>query len=191
MAEQPDLTGQEGATFYCLFAGFIDQSAVQRFHNLLSIASHQDASLHLLFQCAGGNVADGISLYNLIRKAPTNLTIYNVGCVCSIGVIVFLGAKHRKANPRATFMIHRTYINQLGTSERLTAAANQISIDDQNIESILKEHTKIPADKWEMHKYTDVWFSANDAVNYGIADSLDDFAPPLGTKLINVWPPQN
>jgi ATP-dependent Clp protease protease subunit len=63
-------------------------------------------------------------------------------------------------------------------------------MDDERIESILKLHTRMPPEKWEMHKFSDVWISAEDAVAYGFG-VLGDFSPTLGTKLYNIWPPQN
>jgi ATP-dependent Clp protease protease subunit len=146
--------------------------------------------VHLLLQTNGGNVGEGISLYNLFRTTPFDLTVYNVGSICSIGVIAFLGAKKRKTSKYGTFMIHRAYSSPIGTSERLSAAANQMEMDDKRIEAILKAHTKIPADKWELHKFADVWLSADDAVAYDIAE-IGEFAPPKGQKLFSVWPPQN
>lgn len=175
--------------FYGLFAGSIDQQAVMRFHNALSLASRENAShIHLLFQCSGGIVGDGISLYNLFRACPVDLTLYNVGSVCSIGVIAFLGAKHRKTSKYGTFMIHKAYLGPvIATADKFVAHANQMAIDDARIEAILKTETKIAADKWDVHKYADVWFSADDAIQAGIADGFGEFAPVVGKPIFNVW----
>jgi ATP-dependent Clp protease, protease subunit len=159
---------------YGLFAGVIDQLAVQRFHNAMAIATTNAVQrVHLVFQCSGGLIGDGISLYNLFRVCPIDLTLYNVGSICSIGVIAFLGAKNRKISQYATFMIHRSYVSPaMATSDRLMAAADQIIMDDERIETILKLHTKIPADKWDMHKFSDVWISAKELTNLGRQENL-------------------
>lgn len=175
--------------FYGLFAGQIDQQAVMRFHNAFSIASRERAGhIHLLFQCSGGIVGDGISLYNLFRAAPVDLTLYNVGSVCSIGVIAYLGAKSRKTSKYGTFMIHKAYINPIiGTSDRLVAHAGHMALEDRRIEAILKDETEIGEEKWEQHKYADVWLSADEAIKAKIADGYGEFAPPVGTQVFNVW----
>lgn len=177
---------------FCMFAGSIDQVAVQRFHNMVALASSNKIKhIHLLFQCTGGLIGDGISLYNLFRSSPIELTLYNVGSVASIGVVAYLGATHRRTSQYGAFMIHRAYISPAAaTSDRLTAAAGAIAMDDERIESILKTHTKIPKDKWDMHKFADVWFSAKEAVDFEIAESIEEFAPPKGQQIFNVWPPQ-
>jgi ATP-dependent protease ClpP protease subunit len=154
-----DITPTE---IYGLFAGMIDQAAVQRFHNAFAIAGARGVKhLHLLFQCSGGLIGEAISLYNLFRASPIERTVYNVGSVSSIGVIAYLGAKNRKTSQYGSFMIHRAYVSpSMATSDKLTAAAGQILMDDERIESILKIHTTIPKDKWEL-------------------------------QIFNVWPPQN
>ena len=54
---------------YCMFAGSIDQGAVQRFHNLIAVAGDMRVKhIHILFQCSGGLIGDGISLFNLFSQ---------------------------------------------------------------------------------------------------------------------------
>jgi ATP-dependent protease ClpP protease subunit len=35
--------------------------------------------LHLMFQTTGGDIGDGIALYNLFRALPITISLYNVG----------------------------------------------------------------------------------------------------------------
>lgn len=194
MAEGQQAGSVSTADMYCLFAGAIDQLAVQRFHNIIAMSgAAKIGHVHILFQTSGGTVSDGVSLYNLFRGCPIEITLYNVGAVCSAGVIAYLGAKNRCVSAYGSFMIHRSYLSPIAaTSDRLTAAAGQTLIDDERTENILRSAaSKIPQDKWEMHKFADVWISATEAVSYGIATAVREFATPMGRQLFNVWPPQN
>lgn len=59
---------------HAIFAGAIDQVAVQRLGNAVSLASQNGVEeIHLLFQTFGGNVGDGICLYNIFTNAPMNI----------------------------------------------------------------------------------------------------------------------
>jgi ATP-dependent Clp protease protease subunit len=164
---------------------------VQRFFNAFTIATNNQVThVHLLFQCAGGNVADSICLYNFFQGLPIDLTPYNAGSVQSGGVIAFLGAKHRKCSTHATFMIHRTWATlQAATADRLKAMAESLLLDDERTERILGEHVKIPQEKWETHKAFDLWFSADEACSSGLATEIGEFAPPVGTTLFTIGPP--
>lgn len=62
--------------------------------------------VHLLLSTPGGGVAQGITLYNMLRGFPFKLITHNVGAVNSIGNVVFLAGEERYACPNSTFMFH-------------------------------------------------------------------------------------
>ena len=85
-------------------------------------------------------------LYNFFRTIPIELTLYNGGQVSSAGVVAFLGARHRKTSPNATFMIHRsTNTAQFATSTKLTHMAQSLILDDQRCEAIIRNHVNLSA----------------------------------------------
>jgi hypothetical protein len=62
-------------------------------------------------------------------------------------------------------------------------------MDDHRIEAILRDHIKLTQAKWDEHKLTDLWVSAEDAVNAGMADGFGEFSPPVGTQMFYVGAP--
>lgn len=140
--------------------------------------------VHLLFQSTGGNIGDGLCLYSYFRALTVDLTLYNGGTVASIATIAYLGAKHRKTSAYATFMIHRSQFSaQFAQAATLKTLANAALVDDERTEHILRSHITMPAKKWSYFNHNDLWFSAQEAVNFGIADSTGDFSPPAGTQI--------
>jgi ATP-dependent protease ClpP protease subunit len=61
-----------------------------------------------------------------------------------------------------------------------------VALDDQRTETILRHHLKMPDDLWEVHKSADLWLSAEEAVKYGLATDIAEFAPPFGSQVFNV-----
>ncbi len=175
---------------YGIFAGNIDQIAVQRLAASISGASQQGVrEVHLLFQTTGGIVGDGICLYNIFQNAPLDVHLYNAGSVASIGLIAYLGADFRKTTKNAAFMIHRVMFSpQAATFDRLQAAANAAALDDKRVEGILREHIDLPSEKWDVHKVSDLWLSAEDAIQAKLADSIAEFSPPFGEQIYYVGP---
>lgn len=144
--------------------------------------------VHLLFQSNGGSVGDGVFLYNYFRSLPFEFTIYNVGSVVSIAAVAFLGAKHKRVSAAGTFMLHRTTFNQIipANAQDLQARAASLTIDDQRTLAILKQHlTKLEPSRWNDLNSNEVWFTADEAVRIGMADSVADYAPPTGTALLD------
>lgn len=175
---------------FAVFAGNIDQVAVQRLANAIAIASQQGVhEIHLLFQTTGGLVADGICLHNLFVAAPIEVHLYNVGSIASIGVVAYLGGDFKYTTDNATFMIHKvTFSAQAATVDRLQSAANAAALDDRRIEEILQKHINLPKEKWDVHKVSDLWLSAEEAIAAKLADSIGEFSPPFGEQIYYVGP---
>jgi hypothetical protein len=59
-------------------------------------------------------------------------------------------------------------------------------LDDGRTEGILRDHMTMPARRWRQLKHSSLWISAEDAVEYGIANSIGDFSPPFGAQIYNI-----
>jgi ATP-dependent Clp protease protease subunit len=173
---------------YLVFSGFIDQFAVQRLFHTTTAAMQMGApSIHLLLQSAGGNVPDGVCLYNSFRTFPIPITIYNAGSVCSAAVTAYLGVPERVTSHLGTFMIHRAHATLQGANaDMVQARVQSLVVDEERMDQILKAHVRLPDDKVEVHRYADVWLTANEAVETGLATRIGDFAPDLGSTVYNV-----
>lgn len=173
---------------YATLTGVLDQAATQRILNSFSTASLNGVTkMHVLFQSSGGGIGEGVCLYNFFRSLQIDLTLYNVGTVSSIAVVSYLGSRHRKVSRHGTFMIHRTQTTtQAANTQTVKVFAESAVLFDKNTESILREHINMPADKWAHFDHNDLWFSAEDAVKFGIADGIAEFAPPVGTKFFSI-----
>lgn len=173
---------------WATFAGEVNQFSVNRLMHLFASASYEGYKhVHLLFQTNGGIVGDGIALYNFFRVLPVGMTIYNVGCIASVGVAAYLGAKDRVASKTAAFMMHKSSASLGGfTAERMSAHLKSLILDDSRVEAIFKNETALTNDHWAIHSRSDLWLSAEEAVQTGIASRIGDFSPPPGATLTNV-----
>jgi ATP-dependent Clp protease, protease subunit len=176
---------------YGIFAGPIDQPGLQRIAANMDLACKGQAlglkRVHLAFQSNGGGIGEGIALYNLFRALPFELALYNVGTVSSIAVISFLGAKTRRVSAHGAFMIHRTQTTtQAATTQTIKSFTEAAILADNRTEAILRQSIKMPDDKWAHFNHNDLWFSAEDAVKFGLAQEVVEFAPPLGSQLFAI-----
>jgi ATP-dependent Clp protease, protease subunit len=173
---------------YLTFCSGIDQASVGRLMLAFNIATQRGAEcIHMLFQSTGGTVGDGVCLYNFFRTFPIKLTLYNVGSVQSIAAVAYLGAKERVTSANAIFAFHRTSISpQYAMAFALKNYAETVGIDDRRTEEILRFHVKWGDEKWAHLDRADLWVSAQEAVDFRIADKIGDFSPPPGTVIYNV-----
>jgi ATP-dependent Clp protease protease subunit len=173
---------------YAVFNGPLHQETVTRIFNGLTAASTNGVKqFHLLFQSQGGGIGESITLFNLFRALPFDLTLYNTGTVASGATLAYLGAKRRKASAHALFMIHRTQTTtQCANTHAIKSLADSAVINDQRMEAILRQHITMPSEKWCQLDYRDIFFTAEEAVQAGISDEICEFSPPAGTRIFNV-----
>ena len=60
---------------------------------------------YILFSSPGGNVSNGITIYNFLRALPVRMIIHNIGIVDSIANVIFLGIDERYAVPHSSFLL--------------------------------------------------------------------------------------
>lgn len=173
---------------YATFAGALDQTSLPRiFQNFSGATQANLKTVHLLFQSTGGTIGDGISLYNFFRALPLELHIYNTGSVQSVGVIAYLGAKHRHASTHSNFMIHKAHFPaQAGVNAaKLQALGESLAAEDLRVEVILKA-CKISDEIWAAHAMNDVTFSAQQAIDFEVAQDICEFQVPAGNQIFNI-----
>lgn len=108
------MTGQPTAAPYTPPARFVSflhgvqATSVRALIDTVTRILHKERpkSLGLLISTPGGDVNEGVLLFNTLRALPVELTTYNIGNVDSIGNVIFLAGSHRVASPSATFMFH-------------------------------------------------------------------------------------
>lgn len=170
-----------------IFSRHIDQSAVQAVFSAFHVMKQNNIErLHLLFQSNGGVSGESICLYNFFKTCPIDLTIYNVGSIHSGGVLAYLGAKKRVCSSNSTFMLHRSAGGLHTTAERLQSVVDSLLMDDTHLGNILRESSKLPKVFWDQLERCDVYFNSKQAIEWGIADSIGDFAPASGAPFFNV-----
>jgi ATP-dependent Clp protease, protease subunit len=185
MASNPPLP----STIYASFVGSIDPAALNRIMGNFAHATQRGVTtVHLMFQSTGGTVNDGIGLYNYLRSLPLELHIYNSGAVQSIAVIGYVAGTYRHVSQSGTFFIHKTGAPaQAGANApQVKATLAALVLDDARTVAILKAHTRIPAHKWAAYRRGDVTFSAQEAINFGIADDIREFQVPPGNQIFNI-----
>lgn len=176
---------------YGTLTGSIDEELTTRAMRDFTLAINAGVeTVHLLIQSAGGIIGEGIGLYNYLRKLPLELIVYNGGVVASVAVPVFLAGRKRKASKTASFMIHKAYtIFNATTNMRATqlrVQADGLELQDRQLETIIFEQVRLPAEKLEMHKHWDISISPEEALASGLIHEIADFEPPRGANIFSI-----
>ena len=182
-----DLAGRK--SIYYTFTGPIDSAAASRIAAAMNHASNEAYDhVYMAFSSLGGYVADGIFLYNLIRGISCDVTIHNIGSVCSIASVIYAAADERLCSQHGIFMVHPTAlpISDSMNVERLQASLDATLADDRRTESILRERTSIPDNILAARTVKDVHISPQDAVKFDLAHRVCELQLPRGVQIIQI-----
>jgi ATP-dependent Clp protease protease subunit len=173
---------------YATFAGTIDAPGLNRIFTGIAVASQNGVkTVKLAFQSTGGFVSDGVALYNFFRGCPVQLELYNIGGVASVAAVAFLGATKKYASAQATFMFHRTYSTPpQGEAPLLRSIADGLVIDNERTEAIIRSHLNLPEDRWTNMTGGQLHMTANDALQCGLIDAVQDFKVPMGERVFSI-----
>ena len=147
-------------------------------------------TVHLLISTPGGNVMNGLNIYNVLLGMPFELITHNVGNVDSIGNLVFLAGRKRYACPHSTFMFHGVGFDvnaQIRLEEKfLKERLGSILSDHKRIGSIIAERTKLDQKVVESLFTEAQTKDATFAAGAGIIHEIKDVQIPAGSQVISL-----
>jgi ATP-dependent protease ClpP protease subunit len=90
------------------------------------LAKIKAGQIDLHINCPGGEVFDGITIYNLIKQHPANVTTYIDGLAASIASLIALAGNQVKMADNALFMIHNPWGMTAGDSKEMRRMADRL-----------------------------------------------------------------
>lgn len=122
----------------------------------------------------GGTCYDGMALHDIIEASQTPVEVICTGKIMSMGVIVALGSKVRKAYRNTTFMIHQVQGVSIGTLREMEDTIAEVSRINDMLFRIIKEKTSITdAQLNDVIQNRKDWFlTAEEALKLGIITEI-------------------
>jgi len=127
------------------------------------------------FLCTyGGACYDGMALYDVIESSKTPVEVICAGKIMSMGVIVTLGAKVRKAYRNTTFMIHQVSGLSFGTLRDMEDSIAETSRINEILFSMILSKTKVTEEQLNeiLQMKKDLFLTAEEALNLGILTEI-------------------
>ena len=139
-----------------------------------NLSSIEMPHIQVLLSTYGGNVYDGLSLYDAIKNSKTDVDITCFGKIMSIGIIILLSAKTRKAYRNTTFMIHELTSGVIGKVADMEESIDEAKRLNKILFDIIKKETKIsPSLLDDIYiKKKDWFFTAEEALEMGLITEI-------------------
>lgn len=120
----------------------------------------------------GGEVAEGLAIYNALKRHKAKVVTHCDGFACSISSVIFMAGDERVMSNTSTLMIHNAWSRVSGNAndfrkeaddlEKITqlsvnAYMSQVSVSEEELKTMMDEET---------------WLMPQEALEYGFATSI-------------------
>lgn len=136
-----------------------------------------DIDLHL--NTPGGEVFDGLTIYNALNQRKGLVRVSIDGLAASIGSVIAMAASPGELSiaKHAQLMIHDGFTMAVGNAADMRKLADQLDEQSDNIAGIYSDRTGQPADYWRDQMRQETWYVGKKAVDAGLADRVIEREP--------------
>jgi ATP-dependent protease ClpP protease subunit len=122
----------------------------------------------------GGNVWDGLAIYNMLRGRQAPVTTRVVGIAASIASVIALAGDSIEMAEASLFMIHDPSGMVAGTSDDMRKMANALDQHAEILAGIYTKRTGKTSAQIRAAMTAETWFTAQEAIQFGLADKTTE-----------------
>lgn len=130
------------------------------------------ANIRVRINSYGGEVAEGLAIYNALKSHKAQVTTVCDGFACSAASVVFMAGDTRLMNPASLLMIHNAWSRASGNAKELRKKADDLELISQTTASVYKASVNITDEELTAMLDEETWISPEDAVGKGFATGI-------------------
>ena len=132
----------------------------------------KDISIYI--NSPGGVVQAGLGIYDTMQYISSKVGTICTGMAASMAAVLLVAGEkgRRSALPHSRVMIHQPSGGMQGQSSDMEIAVREVQKLRQELYHIISEHSGQPFKKVEKDSDRDYWMTAQEALAYGMVDSV-------------------
>jgi ATP-dependent Clp endopeptidase proteolytic subunit ClpP len=130
--------------------------------------------INLSINSPGGDVYDGLAIYSALLSHKAKVVATVDGLAASAASFILQAADERRVAKHAEVMIHDAWGLAIGNAADMQAMADLLNRASANIAGIYADAGTMTAAEYRDLMLAETWFTADEAVDAGLADSVDD-----------------
>jgi ATP-dependent Clp protease, protease subunit len=154
----------------------VDDRVANRLCAQLLLLSAEDAraDISMYINSPGGSVSAGLAIYDTMRLIPNDVSTLAMGLAGSMAQFLLCAGTPGKrfSLPHAQVLMHQGSAGFGGTAADVEIYAAQLERTGALMTRLTAEHTGQPVDRIDADSRRDRWFSAEEALEYGMIDHI-------------------
>jgi ATP-dependent Clp protease protease subunit len=172
----------------------VDDQVANRLCGQLLLLSAEDprGDISLYINSPGGSVSAGLAIYDTMRLIPNDVSTLAMGLAGSMAQFLLSAGTPGKrfTLPHAQILMHQGSAGFGGTAADVEIYAEQLERVGAMLLRLIAEHTGQPVAAVERDSQRDRWFTAAEALAYGLVDHVlervDDVRPAVHRNRVGV-----
>ena len=132
------------------------------------------SQINVYINSYGGEVGEGVAIYNALKRHSAHVTTYCDSFACSVASVIFMAGDERIMAPASLLMIHNAWTSAEGNANDLRKLADDLdTISDMSVQAYLQ---RITLDEKTLRKKmnAETWITPADAVAWGFATAIGE-----------------
>lgn len=142
------------------------------FVNEIKQLDGKDIYLHI--NSVGGEIFDGMAIYNTLKKYQGKVTAYIEGIAASMGSVIPLAADEVIMSENSLLMIHNAWGKTMGEAGDMRKTAELLDKLSDEIANVYEKKTGLNLATIKSMMDEETWFNAEEALEYGFIDRVSD-----------------
>jgi len=165
--------------------GGVDDATANTIIAQMLFLSNDDAQspINFYINSPGGSVSAGLAIYDTMQFLRCEVHTFCIGMAASMGAVLMCGGTKGKRFllPNSRLLLHQPLIGGVleGPATDLSIEAQEIIRLRVRLYEIISSHTGKPLEQIEKDCDRNKWLDAQEAVDYGLADTILDRAPEM------------
>ena len=134
----------------------------------------KNTPINLRINSLGGDVFNGMAIYNVIKKREAKTTVYIEGIAASIATIIALGADEVVMSENSLFMIHNAWGGTMGDAKDMRKSAETLEKISTELTEIYMKKTGLSYDVVSNMMDEETWLNSEEAYELGFVDTISD-----------------
>ncbi|MCL2596265.1 MAG: ATP-dependent Clp protease proteolytic subunit [Paludibacter sp.] len=173
-----DIENKDAQIFFSLFGLECEVFSADKVKNIFADNKNENDFL-FSFHCRGGEVSEGLAIYDIIRNSGKNIYCNIDGGCHSMAVVLLLAApkENRTANRNARALIHRVqgFVPDYANADELRDYADQIEQEENAILDIYEERTSSDRNTLQDLMHAEKQLTAQQLLDYGFISKINSY----------------
>lgn len=162
-----------------------DTVSAKSFSDELAALPKEVETIKVRINSGGGDVFDGVSIYNRLKQHKAKIIVYVDGLAASIASIIALAGDEVVMSEGAMIMVHKPWTYTAGNTNDLEEVVLRLREVEEQLVGIYSRKTGLDREEIRSMLHPETWMGAEEAVEKGFADRVEGEAYPIAASIMD------